>query len=281
MRPLSLFLSVSLIPGSIGPRRAPQGVATSDSWRIRANDRNDTSVHSSKPAPDSGSHTSATAPRRAGGSCSGSRTIAAPGDEDPIRRLGHSGFFSEDVFSPRKKRRPLSLESRQSRDRSLPPLLPVNNSQGRPRMAPRTVPPRPRRRASPSSSPAPCPRLTTRRRASRTVGGMASSSVCLLENVRFYKDEEKNGKDFAKQLSEYADLYVNDAFDCTAHRCASRGCPDSSPPRPSRVSSSRRSSTTSTAPCPTPTAPSARSSVGPRCPPRLASLRPSSTRLTR
>jgi len=49
------------------------------------------------------------------------------------------------------------------------------------------------------------------------VGGMANGSVCLLENVRFYKDEEKNGKDFAKQLSEYADLYVNDAFG-TAHR---------------------------------------------------------------
>ena len=49
------------------------------------------------------------------------------------------------------------------------------------------------------------------------VAGMDNGSVCLLENVRFYKDEEKNGKDFAKQLSEYADLYVNDAFG-TAHR---------------------------------------------------------------
>ena len=49
------------------------------------------------------------------------------------------------------------------------------------------------------------------------VEGMDNGSVCLLENVRFYKDEEKNGKDFAKQLSEYADLYVNDAFG-TAHR---------------------------------------------------------------
>ena len=35
--------------------------------------------------------------------------------------------------------------------------------------------------------------------------------------MRFYKDEEKNGKDFAKQLAEHADLYVNDAFG-TAHR---------------------------------------------------------------
>ena len=49
------------------------------------------------------------------------------------------------------------------------------------------------------------------------VAGMENGSVCLLENVRFYKDEEKNGKDFAKQLAEHADLYVNDAFG-TAHR---------------------------------------------------------------
>ena len=55
------------------------------------------------------------------------------------------------------------------------------------------------------------------------VAGMENGSVCLLENVRFYKDEEKNGKDFAKQLAEHADLYVNDAFG-TAHRAhAHRG----------------------------------------------------------
>lgn len=49
------------------------------------------------------------------------------------------------------------------------------------------------------------------------VAAMDNGSVTLLENVRFYKDEEKNGKDFAKQLAEHADLYVNDAFG-TAHR---------------------------------------------------------------
>lgn len=42
-------------------------------------------------------------------------------------------------------------------------------------------------------------------------------ALCLLENVRFYKAEEKNDPDFAKALSEYADGYVNDAFG-TAHR---------------------------------------------------------------
>mmetsp|Transcript_11079 Transcript_11079/g.26961 ORF Transcript_11079/g.26961 Transcript_11079/m.26961 type:complete len:440 (-) Transcript_11079:276-1595(-) len=46
---------------------------------------------------------------------------------------------------------------------------------------------------------------------------MAPGSVLLLENVRFYPEEEKNGSDFAKMLAANADLYVNDAFG-TAHR---------------------------------------------------------------
>ncbi|CAL5393457.1 unnamed protein product [Camellia sinensis] len=37
------------------------------------------------------------------------------------------------------------------------------------------------------------------------------------ENVRFYKEEEKNDPEFAKKLASLADLYVNDAFG-TAHR---------------------------------------------------------------
>jgi phosphoglycerate kinase len=41
--------------------------------------------------------------------------------------------------------------------------------------------------------------------------------VLLLENVRFYKEEEKNDSEFAKKLAANADLYVNDAFG-TAHR---------------------------------------------------------------
>ena len=46
---------------------------------------------------------------------------------------------------------------------------------------------------------------------------MNDGDVCLLENVRFYPEEEKNDPAFAKKLSENADLYVNDAFG-TAHR---------------------------------------------------------------
>lgn len=41
--------------------------------------------------------------------------------------------------------------------------------------------------------------------------------VLLLENLRFYKEEEKGNEEFAKKLSELGDVYVNDAFG-TAHR---------------------------------------------------------------
>ncbi len=49
------------------------------------------------------------------------------------------------------------------------------------------------------------------------VGGMENGQVALLENVRFYAEEEKNDPEFAKKLASVADLYVNDAFG-TAHR---------------------------------------------------------------
>lgn len=41
--------------------------------------------------------------------------------------------------------------------------------------------------------------------------------VLLLENLRFYKEEEKGDKGFAQKLASLADVYVNDAFG-TAHR---------------------------------------------------------------
>lgn len=41
--------------------------------------------------------------------------------------------------------------------------------------------------------------------------------VLLLENLRFYKEEEKGEEDFAEKLSKLGDVYVNDAFG-TAHR---------------------------------------------------------------
>jgi len=42
-------------------------------------------------------------------------------------------------------------------------------------------------------------------------------SIILLENLRFYKEEEKNDLSFAEKLSRLAEVYVDDAFGC-AHR---------------------------------------------------------------
>ena len=44
--------------------------------------------------------------------------------------------------------------------------------------------------------------------------------IIMLENIRFYYEEEKNDPEFAKQLSRLADIYVNDAFSCS-HRAHS------------------------------------------------------------
>ncbi|MBM5789364.1 MAG: phosphoglycerate kinase, partial [Cyanobacteria bacterium M_DeepCast_200m_mx_001] len=53
--------------------------------------------------------------------------------------------------------------------------------------------------------------------AEAKVAAMADGDVVLLENVRFFAQEEKNEGDFAKQLAALADVYVNDAFGA-AHR---------------------------------------------------------------
>jgi phosphoglycerate kinase len=49
------------------------------------------------------------------------------------------------------------------------------------------------------------------------VKAMSNGDILLLENVRFYKEEEANDAEFAKKLASVADMYVNDAFG-TAHR---------------------------------------------------------------
>ncbi|MFD0763925.1 phosphoglycerate kinase [Mucilaginibacter lutimaris] len=46
---------------------------------------------------------------------------------------------------------------------------------------------------------------------------LEKGEVLLLENLRFYKEEEKGDQDFAEKLSKLGDVYVNDAFG-TAHR---------------------------------------------------------------
>ena len=51
----------------------------------------------------------------------------------------------------------------------------------------------------------------------KDVAGLKKGEVLLLENVRFYPGEEKNDAELAKQFSNLADLFVNDAFGA-AHR---------------------------------------------------------------
>ena len=41
--------------------------------------------------------------------------------------------------------------------------------------------------------------------------------ILMLENLRFYEEEEKNNNEFAKHLASLADIYVNEAFSCS-HR---------------------------------------------------------------
>ena len=51
----------------------------------------------------------------------------------------------------------------------------------------------------------------------KAVAGMKNGDVVLLENVRYYNEEEKNDPAFAGKLAKTADVYVNDAFG-SAHR---------------------------------------------------------------
>lgn len=46
---------------------------------------------------------------------------------------------------------------------------------------------------------------------------LKDGEIAMLENIRFYKEEEANDKEFAQSLADLADVYVNDAF-ATAHR---------------------------------------------------------------
>jgi len=53
--------------------------------------------------------------------------------------------------------------------------------------------------------------------ASQKAAQLGAGEVLLLENLRFYKEEEKGDADFAAKLAKLGDVYVNDAFG-TAHR---------------------------------------------------------------
>ncbi len=51
----------------------------------------------------------------------------------------------------------------------------------------------------------------------KIVDGLNPGDICLLENIRFYKEEEKNDLEFARNLAKPFDIFVNDAFG-TSHR---------------------------------------------------------------
>ncbi len=52
----------------------------------------------------------------------------------------------------------------------------------------------------------------------------SQEQVIFLENIRFYKEEEKNDTNFSKHLSKLVDIFVNDAFSCShrAHASVSK-----------------------------------------------------------
>jgi len=54
-------------------------------------------------------------------------------------------------------------------------------------------------------------------RTKKVILGLEPGSIALLENMRFYDEEEKADEAFAKNLAELGDIYINDAFG-TAHR---------------------------------------------------------------
>jgi len=51
----------------------------------------------------------------------------------------------------------------------------------------------------------------------RIKANLKEGEILLLENLRFYKDEKKNGEKLAKELAKNIDIYINDAFG-TCHR---------------------------------------------------------------
>jgi len=52
---------------------------------------------------------------------------------------------------------------------------------------------------------------------SKKIDEMNFGEICLIENIRFYPEEEKNDVSFAEKISKYFDVFVNDAFS-VSHR---------------------------------------------------------------
>jgi phosphoglycerate kinase len=56
--------------------------------------------------------------------------------------------------------------------------------------------------------------------AKKVVADLRPGHVCLLENLRFHAEEEKNDEGFSRELAAFCDVYVNDAFG-SSHRAHS------------------------------------------------------------
>jgi len=52
------------------------------------------------------------------------------------------------------------------------------------------------------------------------INKIPDGSIMMMENIRFYEEEEKNEDSFSKKISNLGDIYVNDAFSCS-HRAHS------------------------------------------------------------
>ena len=55
----------------------------------------------------------------------------------------------------------------------------------------------------------------------KTIFVNQETKIAILENIRFYEEEEKNDEKFAKILSNFGDIFVNDAFSCSHRNHAS------------------------------------------------------------
>jgi len=49
-------------------------------------------------------------------------------------------------------------------------------------------------------------------KAEKAAAELKDGEVALLENLRYYNEEEANDADFSQKLAKLADVYVNDAF---------------------------------------------------------------------
>jgi len=52
------------------------------------------------------------------------------------------------------------------------------------------------------------------------INKIPDGSIMMMENIRFYEEEEKNEDSFSKKISNLGDIYINDAFSCS-HRAHS------------------------------------------------------------